>query len=283
LSAPPASDIQEDAGRRKPSAKYAPLPAPVLPLPRHIAFIMDGNGRWAKRQGLLRLKGHERGAESLRQVTRYCARIGVAEVTFYALSTENYRRRPRAEVQYLMKLLKDYLIEERDELAEGNIRLAAIGRTGELPPAVQEALARTMALSAANTGMVLRLALNYGSRDEILEACRALCREAARGELGPAAIEALSEEEFRRRLQDPGMSDPDLVVRTAGELRLSNFLLWQASYAEIVVIDTLWPDFRPEHLVGALEDFAGRRRKFGGIEAADAAGLEDGAEGRERF
>ena len=247
------------------SDRYSPLPPPVEPLPRHIAFIMDGNGRWAKRQGFLRLRGHKLGAKSLRRVTRYCARIGIEEITFYALSTENYRRRPRTEVDYLMKLLTEFLIEERQELADGNVRLKAMGRTDELPEGVQKELATTIAGSAAHSGMVLRLCLNYGSRAEIVDAACRLADQIRSGEQSIEALNGLDEETFRRFLYDPSMSDPDLVVRTAGETRLSNFLLWQASYAEIFATDVLWPDFDTDDVDAALEFYAGCVRKFGSL------------------
>ncbi len=226
---------------------------------------MDGNGRWARQRGFRRLRGHEEGAQALRRITRYSAQIGIEEITFYALSTENYLRRPKTEVQFLMRLLKNYLIGERQELADGNIRLQAIGRTWELPEDVQEELARTLQGSAAHDGMVLRLALNYGGRREILDAIARLVEEAAAGrrELRPAA--QLSESNFRRFLYDPAMTDPDLIIRTAGEARLSNFLLWQASYAELWVTEALWPDFEPARLQEALQFYATRCRKFGGL------------------
>jgi undecaprenyl diphosphate synthase len=232
-------------------------------LPRHVAFIMDGNGRWAKSRSLLRLKGHERGAEALSKITRHAARIGIPEVTFFALSTENYRRRPQEEIEFLMGLLRNYLIGERKELAENNIRLRAIGRTGELPRSVQEELEETMRGSRSNTGMILRLALNYGSRQEIVDAVRKAAGEAVVGRIDPAAI---CEDSFRRFLYDPEMTDPDLLIRTAGEYRLSNFFLWQASYAELWVTEALWPDFDVPLFEEALRAYGKRERKFGAVE-----------------
>ncbi len=269
-SAVPFSDRSAD-----PKQDYSPLPPPAEPLPRHLAIIMDGNGRWARSRGLLRLRGHERGAESLRRVTRYCARSGISDVTFFALSTENYTRRPRREVNFLMKLLKDYLIGERQELADGNIRLKSIGRTDELPGEVQEVLRVTEAETRGHDGMILRLALNYGSRREIADAASKMARAVQEGRLDAGALD---EESIRSFLYDPEMADPDLVVRTAGESRLSNFLLWQASYAEIFVTDVLWPEFDVGDVEQAIHFYVTRRRRFGAVEpytstpaAADAA------------
>lgn len=246
---------------------FSPLEPPVEPLPRHIAFIMDGNGRWASRRGFRRLRGHRQGAESLRQVTRYCSRIGVEEITFYALSTENYRRRPRAEIAYLMRLLRDFLIKERGELAEGNIRLRAIGRLHELPDKVQEGLRESIRQTSSHTGMILRLSLNYGGRSEIIDAIRRLLRDVQEGRRSPVAPESFDESDLRPYFYDPSMPDPDLVVRTAGETRLSNFLLWHASYAEIWITEALWPDFDVSRLNEALRFYARRDRKFGGLDA----------------
>ena len=234
-------------------------------LPRHVALIMDGNGRWASRFGFLRPRGHQEGAAALRRITRHAARIGIQEVTFFALSTENFLRRPRAEVAFLMALLKEYLIGERTELVENNIRLVTIGRTEEFPEDVRREIATTVHGSSHHTGMTLRLALNYGARQELLEGIRRLAREAAEGRLAPDSI---VEEDLRRVLYDPRMQDPDLLIRTGGEMRLSNFLLWQASYTELSVSDVLWPDFDVHHFEEALEDFARRDRKFGAITTA---------------
>jgi len=237
------------------------------PLPAHVALIMDGNGRWAKSRGFLRLRGHQEGAEALRRITRSAARTGIAEITFFALSTENFLRRPRAEIKFLMGLLRDYLIQERGELEENNIRLKTIGHVEALPEEVQREMDITVRGAAAHTGMVLRLALNYGSRQEIADGVRRIAEAARAGRLDPAA---LGEEDLRRFLYDPEMPDPDLLIRTAGELRLSNFFLWQASYAELYVTGVLWPDFDVQHFEEALRAFAVRRRKFGAIEPAPA-------------
>jgi undecaprenyl diphosphate synthase len=242
-------------------------------LPGHVALIMDGNGRWARAQGFLRFRGHERGADALRRITRHAARLGIREITFFALSTENYRRRPRPEIDFLMRLLCDYLVGEREELAENNIRLKTIGRVHELPPAVVAEMEKTVEGSSRHTGMVLRLALNYGSRQEIVEAVRRAAQAVRDGLLSP---EAIDEGTVARFLYDPEMPDPDLLIRTAGEVRLSNFFLWQASYTELWITDVLWPDFDVPHLEGALQAFQVRRRNFGAVEppvpAASGAG-----------
>lgn len=247
---------------------------------------MDGNGRWAKRRGRVRVFGHENGAESLRRITRFCRRIGVRETTFYALSTENYQRRPQSELRFLMRLLERFLIDERPELTENGIRLTVIGDVSTFPVSVRRELDTTMRLTEDLDAMTLRLALNYGSRQEILEAVRRIAAEVAAGRLRPEELESLDEEMFRTYLEDPEMTDPDLVVRTAGELRLSNFLLWQASYSEWWITDTLWPDFDVPHLEEALRAYAGRERRYGAIHAiapapAPAIGFERGIAERE--
>lgn len=231
-------------------------------MPRHIALIMDGNGRWAESRGLPRARGHEQGAETLRAVTRRAVERGVAELTCYALSTENLRRRPPEEVEGLMELLRLYLNRERDEARELGVRLRFIGRLSELPDAVREDLARAERESAGHGGMVLRLAINYGSRAELLDAARDLARACRRGELEPDEID---EAALVARLYDPTMPDPDLLVRTAGEQRVSNFLLWQLSYSELFFAPCPWPDFGPERLDEAIESYRSRRRKYGGI------------------
>ena len=234
-------------------------------LPRHIAFVMDGNGRWARQRGFLRLRGHEEGAKSLRRLTRHCRSIGVEAVTFYALSTENFERRPAAELGFLFRLLKRYLIDERSELLENDIRLKAIGETDALPADVRAELAETERLTALSRGMVLRLALNYGARQEILRAVKRVARQVSSGEIDAAAVEAMGTDDFRRYLWDAEMSDPDLLIRTAGEYRLSSFLLWQVSYAELWVTDALWPDFDVDGLETALTAYAARERKYGAV------------------
>ena len=234
-------------------------------VPRHIAFIMDGNGRWARNRGWRRLVGHEKGAGSLRRVTRHCRRLGVREVTYYALSTENYARRPKQEIAFLLSLLKRYLVGERSELLDNNIRLQSLGRTEVFPADVLEALAETERLTSECDGMVMRLALNYGGRQEILDAVRGLVASVQRGEWSAEALDRLGDDEFRRFLYDPAMSDPDLVVRTAGEFRLSNYLLWQCSYSEIWVTPKLWPDLEPEDIDEAIVSYQGRVRRYGAV------------------
>jgi len=239
----------------------APAQAGADGLPRHIAIIMDGNGRWARQRGLPRIEGHRRGVATVRRITEHCARLGVEQLTLYCLSSENWRR-PAAELDFLMHLLEQYLIEERALLMREGIRVVMIGSRAGLPEATLAALDRTTAMCAGNDGMRLCLAVNYGSRAEIAAAARALAEECVAGRLDPAAI---TEETLAARLDTAGMPDPDLVIRTAGELRLSNFLLWQSSYAELWVTDTCWPEFAEEHLDDAIRSFAGRERRFGGL------------------
>ena len=231
------------------------------PFPEHIAIIMDGNGRWAEERGLRRVFGHREGITSVREVTTECARMGVQSLTLYAFSVENWKR-PRVEVRYLMRLLRHFLVEERGTLMENDVRLACIGRLADLPGEVRAELRRTEELTRGNRGMRLRLALSYGARTEIADAVRALVADVQRGALDPARI---GEETLRHYLYDPETPDPDLVVRTAGELRLSNFLLWQASYSEIHVSPVCWPEFRKSALLAAMQDYARRVRKFGGL------------------
>ncbi len=232
-------------------------------LPRHVAIIMDGNGRWAERRGLPRRAGHEEGAKSVREITRECARLGIGQLTLYSFSRENWKR-PPVEVRFLMMLLKRYLVKERREIMGNRIRFAAIGRLEELPEDVQAEIARLRAMSAGNGGMILCLALNYGGRTEIVDAARSFARDVAAGR---TRIDDLTEERFARYLYDPRMPDPDLIVRTAGEMRLSNFLLWEASYAELYVTPVCWPEFRKDHLHDALRAYGIRQRRFGGIPA----------------
>jgi undecaprenyl diphosphate synthase len=231
------------------------------PFPEHIAIIMDGNGRWAEERGLRRVFGHRQGIDSVREVTTECARMGVSSLTLYAFSVENWKR-PRVEVRYLMRLLRHFLVEERRTLMENEVRLACIGRLADLPGEVLAELRRTEELTRANRGMRLRLALSYGARTEIADAVRVLVADVQRGRLDPAEI---GEETLRSFLYDPETPDPDLVIRTAGELRLSNFLLWQASYSEIHVSPVCWPEFRKPALLEAMRDYARRVRKFGGL------------------
>jgi undecaprenyl diphosphate synthase len=235
------------------------------PFPGHVAIIMDGNGRWARERGMLRVQGHTAGVQSVREVTTECARMGLGSLTLYAFSVENWTR-PRGETRFLMRLLRIFLHRERATLMDNDIRLVCIGRLDDLPPRALETLQRTVDMTAANKGMILRLALSYGSRSEIADAVTRMCREARDGLLDP---ESIDEETLRAYLYDPETPDPDLIIRTAGEMRISNFLLWQMSYAELYVTDVCWPDFRKQELMRALTAFALRRRRYGGLAADD--------------
>jgi len=232
-------------------------------LPKHIAIIMDGNGRWAKRRHLPRIAGHKKGVEAVRHVVETAARIHLPALTLYAFSAENFQRRPRAEISFLMKLLQQYLKNELPLMHRNNIRLAFIGRYQQLPAEVQEIMAWAKEETARNTGMVMTLALNYGSRSEIVDAFRSIVDVAAsNGGLDHLQID---EETIDRHLYTHNLPELDLVIRTSGELRLSNFLLWQAAYAEIYVTDTLWPDFRGSHLLESIADYQTRERRYGGL------------------
>ena len=224
-------------------------------LPRHIAIIMDGNGRWARMRGLERIEGHRAGRESVRDVVRACGELGIEVLTLYAFSVENWRR-PRREVWALMRLLRDTLYEEVDELDRNNVKLTAIGRLEGLPKASREALFWAMERTKDNTGLVLNLALNYGGRVEIVDAVRRILEKGYRPE-------EVDEKVISTHLYTAGLPDPDLLIRTSGELRVSNFLLWQMAYTEIWVTDVLWPDFRRQHLYQAIEAYQRRERRFG--------------------
>jgi undecaprenyl diphosphate synthase len=228
-------------------------------LPHHVAIIMDGNGRWAKQRALNRIKGHHEGAESVRVIVRACREIGIKILTLYAFSTENWRR-PQYEIKSLMALLKKFLKSERQEMLENNIRFNAIGQIERLPEAVQVTLRETITATQHNRGMLLNLALSYGSRDEIVEAVQKVALDVQKGTLKPGDI---TPGLFAEYLYTKGMPDPDLLIRTSGEMRISNFLLWQIAYSEIYVTDILWPDFRKEALLGAIRDYQKRERRFG--------------------
>jgi undecaprenyl diphosphate synthase len=232
-----------------------------LPPLKHIAIIMDGNGRWAEQRGLPRFTGHENGAAALRTVTEACCEIGVGCLTVYAFSTENWKR-PVEEVHALFGLLEHFLAAELPTLLANNIRLRAIGRLQELPPSALAALEKTIDLTAHNTGMSLVLAINYSGRAELEDAVRSVCREVANGALRP---EDFTQEDLQRHLYTRDWPDPDLLIRTSGEMRLSNFLLWQLSYTELYVTPKCWPDFGREDLFEAVLDFHRRKRRFGGI------------------
>lgn len=236
-------------------------------LPRHVAVIMDGNGRWARRRNLPRIEGHRRGVRSVRAVVEQCARLRLQQLTLYCFSSENWKR-PHEEQDLLMNLLVEYLIAEREEIMRQDIRLRTIGRIQQLPHRVQREIAQTVACSRNNTGMTLCLALNYGSRAEIVDAVRRIAAQVRRGQLDPARID---EQTVAANLYTAEMPDPDLVIRTAGEMRLSNYLLWQISYAELWVTRDCWPDFRVEHLHQALVEYARRERRYGGL-------VDDGAQ-----
>jgi undecaprenyl diphosphate synthase len=246
------------------SAPDKPADLPDVPrekLPRHIAVIMDGNGRWARRRGLPRIEGHRAGVASVRRVTEECARLGIEQLTLYCLSSENWKR-PAEELDFLLELLQKYLVEERPRIMEHNIRVKWIGRREGMPAAAVRALDETVRLSAANGGLRVCLAINYGGRAELVDAVRHVATEVRQGTIDPAAID---EDAISARLYTAGMSDPDLLIRTANEMRVSNFLLWQISYAEMWVTDVCWPDFDEAQLHAALRSYAARQRRFGGL------------------
>ena len=235
------------------------------PLPRHVAIIMDGNGRWAKARGWIRSRGHEQGAETVRAITTESVRLGIARLTLYAFSSENWDR-PAAEVAVLMGLLKRFLVGELPTLQQNGVRLTAIGRLDRLPADVRQVLDDTIAATAANPNTILSLALSYGGRDELVDAARALAAAAVAGRQDPATIDMAA---FQRHLYGgpcpKGADDVDLVIRTAGERRLSNFLPWQTTYAEYVAVEPLWPEFTIDHYHAALAEFQCRQRRFGKV------------------
>jgi undecaprenyl diphosphate synthase len=228
-------------------------------LPRHIAIIMDGNGRWAQKHSLGRIAGHRKGAESVRNIVEACRKIGISYLTLYAFSSENWSR-PEREVRALMTLLERYLKSEVKVMLKNHIRLLAIGDTEALPESVRAILRDTIEKTAGNTAMTLILALNYGSHDEILGAVRQILDEARQGKIRPSDVTL---ERFAQYLFTKGIPNPDLLIRTSGEYRLSNFLLWQMAYTEFYFTDTLWPDFREEQLIEAILEFQRRERRFG--------------------
>lgn len=231
-------------------------------LPSHIAIIMDGNGRWAKKRFLNRIKGHEKGAETVRTIVRACREIGISILTLYAFSTENWQR-PKAEVAALMTLLKRFLESEQKELLDNNIRFKTIGQTERLPEDVQRAVHKTITSTKNNNGMVLNLALSYGGRSEIVNMVREIAKKTKDGKIDPDAI---TSELVSEHLYTAGMPDPDLLIRTSGEMRISNFLLWQIAYSEIFVTNTLWPDFGKDEFIQILKDYQCRERRFGKVE-----------------
>ena len=236
-------------------------PEDLKVIPRHIAIIMDGNGRWARERGLPRTEGHRRGADSVRRVVEACGEWGVEFLTLYAFSSENWKR-PKREVEALMRLLQQFLKAKTPEMMQQNVRLQAIGRLGDLPEACRAELHRSIERTAENTGLTLILALSYGGREEIIDGVKSIVENVNRGLLDPAMIDAAV---FSQHLYTRYYPDPDLIIRTSGELRLSNFLLWQLSYAEFYVTDKLWPDFGREELSAAIQAFEKRHRRFGGL------------------
>jgi undecaprenyl diphosphate synthase len=236
-------------------------------LPQHIAIIMDGNGRWAQKRHLPRIAGHRTGVKSARAVIETCARLKIPALTLYAFSLENWRR-PKAEIDFLMRLLRQYLRKELPIMHRNNIRLQIIGRPDQLPAGVQEDVEKGMALTASNTGMSLAVALNYGGRAELVDAFNAIFDRVRRSSNGHLATFRVDEQMIEENLYTAGLPDPDLLIRTSGEMRVSNFLLWQIAYAEIYVTETLWPDFSRAELYAALAEYQKRERRYGGLAAA---------------
>jgi undecaprenyl diphosphate synthase len=241
-------------------------------LPRHLGIIMDGNGRWAQRQGRDRLDGHRVGADSVRDITRASRELGIEALTLYAFSSQNWQR-PLEEVTGLMELLRDYLLGERAEILDNSIRLEAIGDVEKLPPRVKEPLDELRAASAANRGMTLTLALSYGGRESIARAVRAAVRDAAAGKLSPDDVDV---DRFSAYLPTHQLPPLDLLIRTSGEQRISNFMLWELAYAELMFCDVLWPEFRRAHLYDCLDRYAGRERRFGLTSDQLASDVESG-------
>lgn len=262
---PRAIEVIERMRRRTPEADPLAALPDVHPerIPRHVAIIMDGNGRWAEQRGFPRVFGHRNGAISVRDVVTEAGRLGIEALTLYSFSAENWKR-PKDEIDALMDLCVTYCDGEREKLAEKNVHVRVIGRTHELPTEAREAIERLEATTASCTGPTLCLAINYGSRNEIVDAVRSIGERIARGEISPGEID---ESLIDQNLYTAGLPDPDLMIRTGGEMRISNYLLWQLSYAELYVSDLLWPDFDAAALRGAVRAFASRRRRFGGLDA----------------
>jgi len=239
-------------------------------LPAHVAIIMDGNGRWAKKRLMNRVKGHERGSQTVRSIVTAARQLGIGMLTLYAFSTENWSR-PKVEVTALMMLLKRFLVSERDELMTQGVRLNVLGQKEKLPKDIQEAADQTVAMTANNQGMVLNLALSYGSRQEITAGVQSLSKKVLSGLIHPDEIteEMISDHLYTRR-----MPDPDLIIRTSGEFRLSNFMMWQAAYSELYITQTLWPDFTRDEFIDILLNFQKRDRRFGGVKCST---LNDGS------
>ncbi|MEZ4567919.1 MAG: isoprenyl transferase [Desulfobacterales bacterium] len=233
----------------------------MIALPSHVAVIMDGNGRWAQKKLLNRVKGHEKGADTVRMVVRTCREIGISYLTLYAFSTENWQR-PKTEVAALMTLLKKFLVSERQEMVVNNIRFGIIGQRERLPAEVQAEIQRTMDATRSTDGMHLSLALSYGGRSEIVRAVREIAKEVRDGAF---SADAIDEDIVAAHLYTANIPDPELLIRTSGEMRISNFLLWQIAYSEIAVTDTLWPDFTKDELIAILKDYQHRDRRFGRV------------------
>jgi undecaprenyl diphosphate synthase len=271
-----ATDLLNDVSREE-AALLAKID--LKSLPQHVAVIMDGNGRWAEKRHLPRVAGHRAGVKTAREIIESCTRLKLPCLTLYAFSVENWRR-PQAEVDFLMRLLREYLSREMPSIHKNNIRFRVIGRSEQLPDAVRQDIAEAMRLTVANTGMQLVVALNYGARAEIVDAFNALQKRARANGEGDAPID---EQEISEHLYTAGLPDPDLLIRTSGEMRVSNFLLWQIAYAEIYVTETLWPDFSRERLLEAFLDYQKRERRYGGLgsklngaEAASKAAKKQG-------
>lgn len=237
------------------------------PVPAHVAIIMDGNGRWAKQRGLPRAEGHRRGVESVRACVRAAIELGIGHLTLYTFSSENWRR-PHEEISDLMGLLKLFIRRDLAELHEQNVRIRVIGTEEKVEPEVVKLIRDAVEITKGNTGLALTTAFNYGSRDEIVRAARVLAQKAVRGEIDPADITL---ETFDAQLDTAGLPEPDLMIRTGGDQRISNFLLWQCAYTEFVFFDTYWPDFSKEMLVKAVSEFQRRERRFGGLSARCSA------------
>jgi undecaprenyl diphosphate synthase len=260
-----ASDLLKAASREE-AALLEQLNTPLMP--HHVAIIMDGNGRWAQRRHLPRLAGHRAGVQKAREVIETCARLKLEALTLYAFSLENWRR-PRREVDFLMRLLREYLKKELPVIHKNNIRLLVIGRSQRLPEEVRRDVGSAMQLTARNTGMKLIVALNYGGRAELVDAVNAILERVQRN--GQAAFRA-DEKSISDNLYTAGLPDPDLLIRTSGEMRVSNFLLWQIAYAELYVTETLWPDFSRARLLESLVEYQRRERRYGGLAAQAGRG-----------
>jgi undecaprenyl diphosphate synthase len=245
------------------NAVQTDLLADVLPAdrPRHVAIIMDGNGRWAQARGLPRIEGHRQGVQTVRMISETATELGIDAITLYCLSSENWKR-PKAELDFLMHLLEQYLVEERRTIMDQQLRLRVIGRRDRLPESVIEQMDRTLEMSKNNLGTQLVLAIDYGGRDEIARAARQLAREALQGTM---PLDQINEQTVTERLYTKGLPEVDLMIRTGGDMRISNFLLWQLSYAELWMTEKCWPEFSQDDFLRAIRDFTSRQRRFGGL------------------